>query len=61
MSALLTIDEVADRLRVPVLTIRWLRQEGRFAPAIRVGRRLVWEASDIDAWLEQHRETSVVR
>lgn len=61
MSRLLTIDEVADRLRVPVLTVRWLRQEGRFAPAIRVGRRLVWEASDIDAWLEQQRETGVAR
>lgn len=61
MSPLLTIDEVADRLRVPVLTIRWLRQEGRFAPAIRVGRRLVWEASDIDAWVEHQREAETVR
>ena len=26
---LLTIEEVADRLRVSVLTVRWLRQEGR--------------------------------
>ena len=39
---LLTIEEVAERLRVSVLTVRWLRQEGRFAPAIKVGRRLVW-------------------
>ena len=30
---LLTIEEVADRLRVSVPTVRWLRQEGRFAPA----------------------------
>jgi excisionase family DNA binding protein len=37
---LLTIEEVAERLRVSVLTVRWLRQEGRFAPAIKVGRRL---------------------
>jgi excisionase family DNA binding protein len=61
MSALLTIDEVAERLRVPVLTIRWLRQEGRFAPAIRVGRRLVWDVSDIDAWVEHQRETEIAR
>lgn len=53
---LMTIDEVAERLRVPVLTIRWLRQEGRFAPAIKVGRRLVWDVKDIDAWLEAQRE-----
>ena len=53
---LLTIEEVADRLRVSVPTVRWLRQEGRFAPAIRVGRRLVWDALDVDAWLDTQRE-----
>jgi excisionase family DNA binding protein len=58
-STLLTIDEVAARLRVPVLTIRWLRQEGRFAPAIKVGRRLVWDVRDLDAWLDRHRESAV--
>ena len=57
---LLTIEEVADWLRVSVLTVRWLRQEGRFAPAIRVGRRLVWDARDVDDWLEAHRESSEV-
>ena len=52
----MNIDEVAERLRVPVLTVRWLRQEGRFAPAIKVGRRLVWDVKDVDAWLEAQRE-----
>jgi excisionase family DNA binding protein len=46
MERLMTIDEVAGYLRVPVLTVRWLRQEGRFAPAVKVGRRLVWEECD---------------
>ena len=57
---LLTIEEVAERLRVSVPTVRWLRQEGRFAPAIKVGRRLVWDARDIAAWLDSHRETPEV-
>jgi len=57
---LLTIDEVAERLRVSVLTVRWLRQEGRFAPAIKVGRRLVWDARDVTAWLESQRESAEV-
>jgi excisionase family DNA binding protein len=57
---LLTIEEVADWLRVSVLTVRWLRQEGRFAPAIKVGRRLVWDARDVAAWLEAHREPAEV-
>ena len=57
---LLTIEEVAERLRVSVLTVRWLRQEGRFAPAIRVGRRLVWDSHDVAAWVEAQRETPKV-
>jgi excisionase family DNA binding protein len=60
MTDLLTIDEVAERLRVSVLTVRWLRQEGRFAPAIKVGRRLVWDAREIDAWLKAQREPGKV-
>ncbi len=52
----MTIDEVAEYLRVPVLTVRWLRQEGRFAPAVKVGRRLVWEESAIVAWADENRE-----
>lgn len=54
-----TIDEVAEFLRVPVLTVRWLRQEGRFPAAIKVGRRLVWDQRDIEAWVESSRETNV--
>lgn len=54
---LLTIEEVAERLRVSVLTVRWLRQEGRFVPAIKVGRRLMWDVCDVAAWLETQRET----
>jgi excisionase family DNA binding protein len=57
---LLTIEEVAACLRVPVLTVRWLRQEGRFVPAIKVGRRLMWDPQDIDAWLKAQREPGKV-
>jgi excisionase family DNA binding protein len=57
---LLTIEEVAGRLRVSVLTVRWLRQQGRFAPATKVGRRLMWDARDVDAWLRAQRETAKV-
>ena len=57
---LLTIEEVAERLRVSVLTVRWLRQNGRFAPAIKVGRRLLWDSRDVAAWLKSQRETPEV-
>ena len=56
MERLMTIDEVAEYLRVPVLTVRWLRQEWRFAPAVKVGRRLVWEECAIVAWADENRE-----
>lgn len=54
---LLTIDEVADRLRVPIQTIRWLRQEGRFVPAYKVGRRLLWAPDEVDTWLAAQHES----
>ncbi len=60
MTELLTIEDVAERLRVSVETVRWLRQQGRFAPAIKVGRRLMWDAQDVDAWLKAQRETTKV-
>lgn len=58
MEPLLTIDEVAAYLRVPVLTVRWLRREGRFAPAVKVGRRLAWERSALVAWVEKQKEAA---
>ena len=60
MVELLTIEEVAERLRVSVLTVRWLRQNGRFAPATKVGRRLLWDSRDVAAWLKAQRETPEV-
>jgi excisionase family DNA binding protein len=60
MIELLTIEEVAARLRVSVETVRWLRQGGRFVPAIKVGRRLMWDARDVDEWLKSQRETPKV-
>ena len=41
---------------MPGATVGWLRQEGRFAPAVKVGRRLVWEESAIVAWADENRE-----
>lgn len=54
----MTIEEVAEYLRVPVLTVRWLRQDGRFAPAVKVGRRLLWEESAVNSWVEANREAA---
>jgi excisionase family DNA binding protein len=58
MKAYMTIEEVARLLRVSVPTVRWLRQEGRFAPAFKIGRRLVWEEAEVLAWIEGNRESA---
>ena len=58
MKTYMTIEEVAHLLRVSVPTVRWLRQEGRFAPAIKIGRRLVWDEAEVLAWIENNRESS---
>ena len=58
MPDLMTIDEVADYLRVSVMTVRWLRQEGRFAPAVKVGRRLLWERATVTEWVATNREAA---
>lgn len=58
MEPLMTLDEVAEYLRVSVLTVRWLRQEGKFAPAVKVGRRLAWKRSAVIAWVTEQTETA---
>jgi excisionase family DNA binding protein len=56
MKMYMTIEEVAQSLRVTVPTVRWLRQEGRFAPAVKVGRRVLWDEEALMTWLEANRE-----
>jgi excisionase family DNA binding protein len=58
VKAYMTIEEVARSLRVSVPTVRWLRQKGRFAPGIRIGRRVVWDEEALAAWVEANRETA---
>ncbi len=52
MQKLLTVEELAALLQVPVATIyRWrLHREG--PPAVRVGRYLRYPPSGVEAWLD---------
>jgi len=52
---LLTLPEVAARLRVPVNTIRWWRQRGTGPSFFKVGRRLVTTAGDLRTWIEEQK------
>ena len=51
---LLTTPEAAQALRLSERTlIRW-RVDRKGPPVVRAGRRIMYRASDLDAWLERH-------
>jgi predicted DNA-binding transcriptional regulator AlpA len=52
--ALLTIDEVAEATRLPVATLRYYRHLGTGPQSARLGRRVVYRRSDVDAWVDAH-------
>ena len=49
---LLTVTEVADRLRRPVATVRYWRATGTGPRSARVGGRVLYRESDVRAWVE---------
>lgn len=55
---LLTPGEAAEWCHISVGTLNHLRYHGRFAPAIRIGKRCFWKPSDLLAWLESQKESA---
>lgn len=58
MADYLTIDELARYLRTTERAVRRWRERGTCPPAARVGARLLFERSDVDAWVASLREQS---
>ena len=52
-SELLTVQQLAEFLQVPVTTIYRWRQQGLAPPGIRVGRYVRFRRRDVEAFLEQ--------
>ena len=52
MDELLTVAEVADRLRRPVATVRYWRATGTGPRSARVGGRVLYRESDVRTWVE---------
>lgn len=50
---LMTLDEVATTLRVPVATVRYWRASGKGPKFIKMGKRLVCRRTDLDAFVEK--------
>ena len=51
---LITTAEVADRVRAPESTVRYWRHAGLGPPAARIGRKVLYDEAEVDAWIEQH-------
>ncbi len=50
---LLTIDEVADYLSIPVGTLYQWRYKGTGPRGLRVGRHVRYRRSEVEAWLDR--------
>lgn len=58
VDALLTIEEVAELLRMPVATIRYWRVLGTGPRGFIIGRRLRYVRQDVLDWLDEQREST---
>lgn len=50
---LLSIEELADYLRIPRTTIYVWRSNGVGPPGIKIGRHVRFRRDDVEAWLEK--------
>ena len=57
LDPLLSINELAEYLGVPIKTIYEWRQYGCGPVGIRMGRHLKFAVSDVRAWLDEKRES----
>ncbi|CAI7979451.1 hypothetical protein FRAHR75_620017 [Frankia sp. Hr75.2] len=51
MGPLMTVDEVAEYLRTTPTALYTMRHRGEGPPAVKVGRKLLYARSDLDAYL----------
>ena len=54
MSKLLTNEDVAQLLTVPVATLRYWRHVGSGPRSIKIGRHVRYLPEDIDRWLDEN-------
>ena len=55
---LLTATQAAEWCHISVGTLNHLRCHGRFAPAIKIGKRCFWTPRDLLAWLDAQKESA---
>lgn len=55
---LLRIEDVAERTSIPIETLRYWRKQGTGPKAARIGRRVVYRAADVEAWINEQFDES---
>ncbi|WP_423464177.1 helix-turn-helix transcriptional regulator [Promicromonospora sp. MS192] len=56
LDPLLSLDELAEYLGIPVRTIYDWRTDGKGPRGVRIGKHVKFFHSDVRAWLDQQRE-----
>lgn len=56
MPKYLTTTEVAELLRTPAETVRYWSHVGKGPQSYKIGRRRLYDESDVLAWIEEQRE-----
>jgi excisionase family DNA binding protein len=57
----MTTAEVAELLRTSPETVRWFRYVGKGPRSFKVGRRVLYDRSDVEAWLAAARAEGAAR
>ena len=53
MDRLLTNEDLAERVRRPLNTVRFWRYQGTGPKGANVGGRVMYRESDVEAWIEE--------
>lgn len=54
---LMTMDEVAEWLRKSPAQMRWMRHNGTGPKSAKIGGRIMYRRTDVEAWLDAAFET----
>jgi predicted DNA-binding transcriptional regulator AlpA len=55
---ILTLEEIAQRTRKPINTLRWYRHRGEGPKTFKLGRAVVAYEHDVEAWIAEQAKAS---
>lgn len=61
MPDFLTTEEVAATMRTTPSTVRYWRHAGTGPQGTRIGRRVLYDRVDVDAWIAEHKQVAEAR